>query len=73
MAITDNIKLDQGATFTKTVVFKIDGTPVDLVAGGYTARLKARQGFDNVYVCQVSYTSPRGMPQEVQGYITLIK
>ena len=26
-----------------------------------------------VYVCQVNYTSPRGMPQEVQGYITLIK
>jgi len=26
-----------------------------------------------VYVCQVSYTSPRGMPEEVQGFITLVK
>jgi len=26
-----------------------------------------------VYVCQVNYKSPRGLPQEVQGFITLIK
>ncbi|MEM6967198.1 MAG: gliding motility-associated C-terminal domain-containing protein, partial [Bacteroidota bacterium] len=26
-----------------------------------------------VYVCLVSYRTPRGVPQEVQGYITLIK
>ena len=26
-----------------------------------------------VYVCQVKYKSPRGIPQEIQGFITLIK
>ena len=26
-----------------------------------------------VYVCNVTYTTPRGVPKEVQGYITLVK
>ena len=36
-----NFKTPQGSTFTRTLVYKVDGTAVDLT--GYTARMQVRK------------------------------
>jgi hypothetical protein len=53
-----NISIEQGATFTQVMTWKISGTAVNLT--GYTARLKARSTVGSRTVPSMSLTSSTG-------------
>ena len=55
---TYNPQIVQGEVFTKTVVYKINGSPVDLT--GYTGDSQIRAGYKSVATdLTIAFTSPR--------------